>query len=409
MRRKALIYSNELSGHRQIYCDVLTDVLLQLGYHVILAVGLSTCKQESWPHIQQYASNSNVSILDINLLSSSSNYISKAHSLATLQQELDVDVTILACGDEMYHDLREIGRGNAPRIQGWSIGIFGITELWFPRDSIFAPGISFWERPNDISFRIREYISKSAFFDKTICLQRVLNSVLVRDERVAEHKGPPFYWFPDIFHPFNYVEDTIARQQYAEIVPLYKHFLEEQPGKEILLYFGSANSRKGYDILLELAMHDPDICFVHCGDFGSDLDKYSIDVKAARQRLREEHRYFETGCWLLSWDAVNVFWQSIQRFVLTHRVYWSSGTMLQALDAGKPILVPARGLVQFRTMNYGLGRIYKPCDFADLQRTWDAFKREPVSWYTPNISQYMKKYTRDSLITSIVQALGPYA
>ena len=52
----------------------------------------------------------------------------------------------------------------------------------------------------------------------------------------------------------------------------------------------------------------------------------------------------------------------------THRLALSSSTVIQALELGKPVLVPDRGLLGHRVRTNHLGAVYRYEDLDDLRR-----------------------------------------
>lgn len=65
--------------------------------------------------------------------------------------------------------------------------------------------------------------------------------------------------------------------------------------------------------------------------------------------------------------------------------------MLQALEVGKPVLVPRTGLVGWRAEKYGLGKTYQHRDEQDLARAWKEFRQEPVDGYESRVKEYAKR------------------
>ena len=55
----------------------------------------------------------------------------------------------------------------------------------------------------------------------------------------------------------------------------------------------------------------------------------------------------------------------------------SSGAMLQALMAGRPVLVPDQGLMAWRVRNFGLGLTYVPGDRRDMRYKFSCCRARP--------------------------------
>jgi len=421
---RVLIYSPELGGHRQIYCDVITDILLELGAEVVLAVGLSTeGGLTKWRNISHYQTHPNVEIVDCCQFSSHQRDLLAAEEIAALQRQYSVDVTVLAEADPCRAELLRIGLGEAPRLEGKNVGIFARISNWYPGESswIWYPGDS----PPGGSDTKRSFIrrglsrlkrlvfppdhrrSHEFFFQEVIGRQRVLDIALVKDERTAEGVGYPYVWFPDIYQPVHVLETEEDKLEYDALSTQYQDFLARQAGREVLLHSGSGNAGKyrGYDILLKLAEWDDSTCFVHCGQLLRDA--YEPDVLAVKNRLLAQGRFFETGRYVYRQDLVNLFFASTSRIVLTHRLVGSSGTMLQALSAGKPVLVPDAGLLGYRVKGNNLGMTYRPGDLQDLFQKWQVFKATPVDIYADSLRAYMKRFDRDSMVNLWQRVIFP--
>ncbi len=403
---RAMVYSANLDGHRQVFCDVFTDIFLELGYQVLLVVGLGgDVVQNPWKYIQHYRGHPDVVILDPWRLSSArTEGRLPVGDLVRLQMDHAVQVSLFCCGDELRDELKSIADGQAPRLHGHNIGVFNGTDHWVGIESLLAPGLSLRQRLRAVRDRIGPLNRERRFYEQDLAAKGVLDAILVQDERVAEAKGYPFIWLPDIFRPFAWQEDGEAEAEYAEVVPAYERFLRCQQNRHILLYFSIARRYKGYDTLLKLAEQDEETCFVHCG-FDDGKDHFDVDVQSIREKLRAQGRFFEVGRQVWGWRTVDAFFDSTQRLVSTTRVYGSSGTILQAWDRGKPVLLPDRGLLRHRTRKYGLGKVYHPGSAADLLLRWLQFKRESSARYASSLAVYMQNYRRERVVDAVLSAV----
>jgi glycosyltransferase involved in cell wall biosynthesis len=202
---------------------------------------------------------------------------------------------------------------------------------------------------------------------------------------------------PEIFKAFKPIVTEYEQVEYAEFRPAYDAFLLNQMGRNVLLYFGTSSAYRGYDTLLRLACHDPDTCFVHCGELRDD-PKFKYDISFLRKELFQQGRLFETQRFIHSDSLIKYFFNSTQRIVSPHRITGSSGTILQALDAGKPVLVPDIGLLGFRLNSGQFGMTYRYEDFSDLIKQWQIFKTLPIEQYLENISNYIQRFSRGNLL-----------
>ncbi len=98
---------------------------------------------------------------------------------------------------------------------------------------------------------------------------------------------------------------------------------------------------------------------------------------------------------MASSDLVALLFRDIGRFVSTHRLTLSSGTLLQALEAGKSVLTPETGLVGWRTREFKLGGTYAYGDRMDLAAKWTAFKAGALDAEASNIQSFMRRFSRE--------------
>jgi hypothetical protein len=150
---------------------------------------------------------------------------------------------------------------------------------------------------------------------------------------------------------------------------------------------------------------------VHCGrPYKGDgwiddvSERFEFNVLELKASLQIDGRYYETGQRLENWLAIDYFWNSIEKFISTHWTYGSSGTVLQAMEKGKPVLLPNRGFFHY-LINKGVGRGYQPRNFHSLFVEWKKFKKQPNSIFLNSIQNYMKYFTRSKLLESLQQVL----
>lgn len=407
IKERILIYSSELGGHRQLFCDVLSTIFIKEHFEVVILAGINQESEKYWYHLEKFKNRSDIRIFDTYKFPKSNNGMMSVDEIVKFQEENDISYTLFICGDEMITQFLAIADNSAPRFKGKNIAIFGNTEYWYPKESILQPGLNWHTRWLELRGQITFGRYYEKFFSKILHSPPVLDSILVKDERVANDKGTPFFWYPDIYRVFdNQEEDSKVKKEFDEVIPALSKFLADHNDLEPILYFGIPDMRKGYDLILNLALQDSKSCFIHCGDPYNGNQKFEIDVFPMHNQLVKEDRIFETGNRLENWRAIDVFWKSINRFVLGNRIYISSGTMLQALNAGKPVLCPNRGLVGYRTNNNNLGMTYSPRNFIGLKKSWDVFKSLPVTMYDSSIKKFMEPFTFDTLSNCILNSLN---
>jgi glycosyltransferase involved in cell wall biosynthesis len=170
-----------------------------------------------------------------------------------------------------------------------------------------------------------------------------------------------------------------------------------------LLYFGTAQPRRGYAELLKLAI-DLNYSFVHCGKRDENED-YGVNVQKLRNELKSKNLLFETNEFLTDKNTIDYFFKSVTHLVLPYINFLSSsGVMIQALAAGIPVLAPETGLMAYRIDRYKLGRTYKP---GKLREATERFFNENPADYQESISRYMKYQSSgllEHILTDIITA-----
>ena len=237
------------------------------------------------------------------------------------------------------------------------------------------------------------------FYDHILLARRPIDTVIVKDERVAEHFGPPVFWMPEIYKVFGAREEERRLGDWDAFAGPIREYVERAGPSHVLLFFGTGAWYKGYDLFLRLADIEPSVFALHAGaaERHEPGKKMAFDVDAMRKRLLREKRLFETNTYIESEDLVRLVFNSIERFVSTHRLTLSSGTMLQALDAGKPVLAPGTGLVGYRTRRYNLGMTYRYFDDQNLAERWREFGQTPASAFSLSIADFMRRFSRDEV------------
>jgi hypothetical protein len=398
-----------LFGHPQIYCGVITHILLELQCRVFLIAGWSEgIGINESPDIKPLLNDDRVTVIECGRISSTKDRFLSAEEITRIQKDFHIDSTLFIDADYFRNEFVRINKGAAPRLMGKNVGIFNQTSVWYPGEDFYSGEKIKWYAPTirgslgkikRAIFRRKE--TDRYFYEEIIIRKRGLDAVLVKDERVSEHFGPPVFWMPDIYRSFDIAEGTVGDQEYDEFSGKYQEFLSRQNGREVLLFFGKGAWYRGYDYFLQLLEMDSTSCGVHCGaEYVKDGPEYEFDVVRLRKGLSLEGRLFETQQYIHSKKLIDLFYSTTQKAVSTNRLTGSSGTMLQALEAGLPVLAPDRGLLGYRVKSNRLGEIYKYRDIEDLYGKWMLFKSQPVSQYRGSIERFVKQFDRKSLIES---------
>ena len=412
---RILLHAPALQGHPQVYCRVIGDILLAAGHEVVIASALDEAGWPAqWRDLRPFAANARVQVVDVRRRSAGGGSGLSVEELRTLQEDFRIDSTLLIEADAFAGELRRIADKQAPRLRGRTVGIFARTSGWFPRENDYggAPEPRIWGGgPRASLGRLKNRVwpgrDTAAYLYRTVLLRRrALDAVVVKDERIAERFGPPVFWMPEIYKVFGAREDERRLGDWEAFAEPLREYVKRAGSANVLLYFGTGAWYKGYDLFLRLADVEPSIYALHAGapERREPGKIMAYDTAGIRERLLRHGRLFETNAYVESEELVRLAFGSIERFVSTHRLTLSSGTALQALDAGKPVLTPALGLVGYRTRRYKLGLTYRYFDDGDLAAKWREFRQTPATAFAQPIADFMKRFGRDE-VARIFRAL----
>jgi glycosyltransferase involved in cell wall biosynthesis len=403
-----LLYSPELRGHPQVYCRVIGDILLEAGHDVVIAAGVDeTAWAGPWRDLRPFEGNSRVRIVDTRRRSAGGLARLTAEELVVLQKDFHVESTLLVEGDHFEDELRRIADKQAPRLRGRTAGIFARTSDWYPREREYGGAPETLFRGDGLRAglgRAKNRLwpgrgTKADLYERVLLRHRPLDAIVVKDERILERHGPPVFWMPEIYKVFGGREGERRLADWAALAEPIREYVARAKAENVLLFFGPGAWYKGYDLFLRLADIEPSIFALHAGapERREPGKSMAFDTDGIRKRLLDQGRLFETRAYVESEDLVRQVFASIDRFVSTHRLTMSSGTMLQALDAGKPVLTPGSGQVGYLNKRYRLGMTYRYFDDRDLAGKWREFLRVPAANFAPAVAAFMERFSRDAV------------
>jgi len=404
---KILLYAPALQGHPQVYCRVIGDILLEAGHEVVIASAVDAGDwARRWRDLRPFVNHPRVLLVDTRLRSARGKISLTAEEMRALQTDFQVDSTLLIEAEYFADEFRRIAAGEASRLYGRTVGIFARTSGWFPRENDYG-GAPLPPRGGPLRARLswlRDAIlhareTQAYFYRELLMRRRAVDAVLVKDERIAERFGPPVFWMPEIYQVFGATEGERRMGDWEAFAQPIESYVKQAGSSNVLLFFGTGAWYKGYDLFLRLAELEPSIFALHAGapERQEPNKPMKFDTAAMRQTLLRQQRLFETHAYIESEELVRCLFGSIDRFVSTHRLTLSSGTALQALDAGKPVLTPSRGLVGYRTRRYNLGMTYRYFDDRNLAAKWREFLRVPSETFAPSIASFMEQFSRENV------------
>ena len=410
-----LIYSPSVVGHPAIYCRVIADSLADENCNIVIAIGLNEVGSISESKdLQSLSIRADIKLIDCKEYSAAGNPSLSAEELLNLQETFKINTTLFIEADKYKEQFLRIFQGLAPRLRGRNIGIFAATSNWHPGEDTYT-GEKIRLKAKTVRttlgnikraiFNRRE--SAKFFYEKIIISGRVLDEIWVKDERLEKWYGPPVYWMPEISRPDTKDESATDIEELARHRSGLREFFEKNNGREPLLYFGDAAYYKGYDIFLEFIANNPDTCAIHPGrSYDSNQKQYfSVDVEFLRSSLLAQGRLYETNGYIHTQSLKELFFNSIRVYITTHRLALSSSTMIQAIELGKPVLVPDRGLIGFRVSKNGLGGVYRYGDLNDLSAQAQALWNSDLTRFVAPLEDFWQRFSAQSLRTFFVARL----
>ena len=390
----ALIYSAGFDGHRQVYVYVVAHVLKNLGYKIFIAGNTKQAISNSF-YVDRLNKSLETKIIDTSRYAGGGVSITPADFL-DLQNECQSDLTVFTEAD--YHiflfDSQLFRKKN--RFRGRLAGIFLRPFYYYQQTGIYDKLRYLKHLPSNWRY------DDQLFYEVFLRRFSLLNLALCIDENfVAHHKY--FQWLPDVFQ--EYADSIVHDDKSAQRVWVDKlrEFKEKNKGRFLFLYFGTAQARRGYDVLLKMAVEKGG-CFIHCGLRNSN-DKYLYDINELRSTLSKDDRLFETDQYIEDPVCIEYFFKSVTYLVLPYRnFYGSSGVMLQALNFGIPIMAPENGIIGYRIAKNQLGITYNDKDATSLNTKFELIKELDPKIFENNIKDYMNLQSVRQLEKVLVNA-----
>jgi hypothetical protein len=394
---------------------VIADALATADCELVIAMGFTdeVGLKES-PDLQPLVTRAGVHLVDTREYSGDGKPHLCAEELVNLQASLSIDTTLFIEADKSYIEFARIASGEAPRLHGRNLGIFANAAEWYPGEDSFTG-----ERLRILARTLRTTLgnikralvqrrqSPRYFYEKVLIGKSVLDEIIVKDERLATWYGPPVYWMPEISRPRHTAETAEETADFLRSKLQLETFLASNKHREPVLYFGDAAYYKGYDLFLQFIASTPSTCAIHAGRTYEPVQYsfFQYDVDALRDQLKYEGRLYETNAYVHTWQLKELYFSVIRLYLTTHRLALSSSTIIQALELGKPVLVPDRGLLGYRVRAHQLGDVYAYGDLSDLSRKAHDLWGSDLSRFTTSVKSFWEYFSDRSVKTFFTQRL----
>lgn len=414
--RRVLLYSPDVIGHPPVYCRVIADALVSQDCEILVAMGFTDqVGLKDSPDLLPLATRARVRLVETREFSSNGRPHLTGEELVKLQKQCSADITVFVEAEKSADEFRKIASGQAPRLLGRNVGIFANACEWYPGENSFTGAPRRLLAPTlrttlgNIKRKLFERRGSARyFFEQTVLRARVLNEVWAKDERLTDWRGPPVYWMPEISRPAVHDETAAETAEYERHSDELHKFLSANVGREPVLYFGDAAYYKGYDLFLEFIAGTPNACAIHPGRSYDAQQRgyFRADVDALRQQLKQEGRLYETNCYVSSERVKRLYFGCVRVYLTTHRLALSSSTVIQALELGKPVLVPDRGLLAHRVLSNGLGRVYRYEDIESLRERAHEMWQSDLTECSRHARAFWQRFSDEAIHTFLAARLG---
>jgi hypothetical protein len=391
-----LIFSPGFDGHRQVYVFVLAHVLEELGFKIYIAGNTKQIISNSF-YVDKLKNRLENKIIDTSKYAEGGLNITPLE-FQELQDELKTDLTVFAEAD---HHISLFGSQilkKKNKFRGKSVGIFLRPFYYYYQNGLY-------ERLRYLRYLPSRWKIDDQLFHEIFLKQfSLLDVALYIDENfVAHHKYCK--WLPDVFQQY---ADLIIQDEKSEQriwIEKLGEFKEKNKGRFLFFYFGTAQFRRGYDILLKMAKDGGD-CFIHCG-LRNKNEQFIYDTNELRATLTKNGRLFETDQYIADPLCIEYFFKSVSHLVLPYRNFFgSSGVMLQALGFGIPVLASEKGIMGYRIKKYQLGITYNDKIKTSLKIQFDYFKELNLKIFEDNIKAYMSYQTCEQLKKVLINSFA---
>lgn len=376
--RKIMVYSPNTGGHRHIYCYKFINGLLQQNLNVVFVyAGIDTYSKMRRcyrPHVSAYldALRSHASVQMVNVETALSEGGGDLKLMAELQGRYQVDATIIIDGDRLQGQLVRQILPWRQKLIGDHYAVFLFSEFMYANG--MPPWRTFWQ-----------WLTHLVLFKHF----KVLTGFIYCDENLVRTAGEAHYiHVPDIpSPPVPALNASATPDFYLTARKRLKSFLKTHKQKRVVVHLGDLEYRKGYDFLLRLVSEDPELVLIRAGRMKPGF-YYDWDSLLNKEKLMLEQRLFEIDVYLEDAALIEMLYNAVDFIALPYRdFYRTSGGMLQAIMAGKPILAPNTGLINHRIAQHGLGRVYQNRSYASFRNAYYKMQAEYAT-YRDKLSAY---------------------
>jgi hypothetical protein len=398
---RVFLHLPNLAGHRRIYCREFCDYFLSRDYSVTVATRISDLDETR--QLEAVREHPRVRFVSDPLRDKGS-ASDQLRALGAAVRRAGADVTLLAEADDALGFLSAQIARPEHRLPGRRIGLFIRSTNYVHKVQPLEVGRIGRIVAEAYTYRPLSLTQPRIFHEILTRSFSLLDAALCLDEVFVANQGRGHMWLPDIA-----LASTAGEGASAEAAAWQAEvsiFVKAHSGKPVLVYTGPADARRGYQALLQFAS-DVGGCFIHCGRPWHPDGTDSVRDRPTKAELVSRRAILESGRPYESFETARVTLQAARCVVLPYpRHLGSSGAMLQALMAGRPVLVPDQGLMAWRVRNFGLGLTYAPGDWRDMRYKFLLLQSTPSEVFADRIGRFLAYFGRAQLEAAMDHALG---
>ena len=397
----ALLFCQDIDGHRQNYVAVLGKWFLSKGYKVIVA--LTNAEDGSSPAdtpvLGRLLKNQRVLLVELGDTKTDSGITGFwVHRIRMIEDEVQPTWTVLIVGDQCRQTLFGLGTAGRPSMTRRA-GIFIYVN------HVYKPDLRGTSLPRKVWRYLRWWQwqrRESRYFAQAVWSEMGLDKIITTNEnfwRMANDER--ICLIPEIYRAWGFEmlnNDPMIEKNRKD----YQSFLIRNPDREIILYYGTRFARRGYDTLLALACDHVDTVFVSCGREAEEQQSYEHDVAYLREQLKSEGRLFEINLPFLPENPlIDDLFKSVHFVLLPYRQWYGmSGSFFQAVSYGKPVLVPDIGHMAATVRKYSIGLTYTAIKKLDFINKFEIIKGKRHKYITA-LEAFASEYNEISLFKAL--------
>jgi len=382
---KVLLYLQSCHGHRIMYALVFVDWAKKKGYSVLVV----SPDIKVWDLQQE-----GVKIV----VSSSSDHLV---NLTSAEKEFSPDISLLANAD-LYIRNREkdLIYHNAPKriiIANSTLWAHDLEKENKKRSKYYLHTFLSWYRGHKKNYLDRKY------YCNKLPNMVVAEAILSMDEyyvNLANHKKVQY--IPDIYTAHSRINNSTVK---ANFQLSYEDFIKSNKGREVVLYLGEWQERRGILNLLKLVHRNTNRVFV-CLGRKSEKEIHSSEVLQLYSELfRQGRAYMSNTRYIEEGEFLRNVFASISYVVLPYRGFnGASGSLISAASFGKPVLVPNYGHMQKTVKKYNIGICYKAGDIDSMECGLDRLLKAGDE-YRDRCLDYASLFSKENVYRALDRAV----